>query len=280
MFAIGLDLRPDHPGPQPGRGAERMDRNSESDRRADRVRDARLPEPSGCLGRPRDRGQRIVVPRRAGQLPGDELPVVFGLAPGHDAPVLDQFEVQAVRAARPGQPHLVGLPAQRAERALVDQVGEKPLECDPPVRPAPRGLFGHGELGVQAAQRPRREPGQVQAPHGLGEAVRPPLRRQVVIADQPGDQRGVQVVGGQPLAPGLLDDLIQPGRVRYLAGGVGGQVGEPGISRHGRRPAPRPAAPRAARRGRSGRRSALGGPARSRSAARRRRAAPPMRPPA
>jgi hypothetical protein len=279
VAAIGLDPRPDHPGPEAGGRTERIELDGERDRRADRVRDAGFPEPSGRLGRPRDRGQRIVPSRRAGQLLGDELPVVFGLAPGHDAAVLDQLEIEAVPAAGPGQAHLVGLPAQRAERAPVDQLDEEPVERDPAVRPAARRLLGHGQLGVQAARRPRREPGQAHAPHGLGQPGRPPRGRQVVIADQPADQRAVQVVGGQPLAAGLLEDLVQPRRVRLAAGGVGGQAGEPGVSRHGRPRGRRRSAPRAARRGRSGRRSARDGRARSRSAARRRRAAPATRPP-
>jgi len=250
VLAIGLDPRPDHPGTQAGGGAERMDRNGERDGRADRVRDAGLLEPSGRLARARDRGQRILPLCRAGQLLGDEFPVVSGPAPGGDAPVFDQLDIEAVPAAWPGQAHLVGVPAQRAERALVDQVDKQPPERDPPVRPAPRRLLGHGQLRVQAPQRPRREPGQAHPPHGPGEPRRPPRGRQVVLADQAGDQRGVEVVGGQPLPPGLLDDLVQSRRVRHPARGVGGQVGEPGISRHGRSRAGRRIVPRAPRPGR------------------------------
>jgi hypothetical protein len=40
------------------------------------------------------------------------------------------------------QPDPVGLPAQRAERAVVDQIDEELRELDPPVRASPQGLLG------------------------------------------------------------------------------------------------------------------------------------------
>jgi hypothetical protein len=135
---------------------------------------------------------------------------------------LDELQVQAAPVGCRSQPDAVGIPAQRAERALVDQIDEELRELALPVLASPHSLLGRGQLGVKAPSGPGGEPSQVQPLDRLGQLVWPPAGCQVAGADHSGNQRAVQVIGGEPLASCILDDLVK----RWRIGGAVPRLGE------------------------------------------------------
>jgi hypothetical protein len=228
LVLSGLDPCPDEPGAQARGGAERMNTHGESDARADRVSNAGLLQLvryrlnrswcSGCLG-------KLAVQRHACQVLRDQLPVVFDRAGADDAPAMDQLQIQSAPVIWINQQDAVGIPAQRAERAPVDQIDEEQPELDLPVRALRDRLLGWAQAGVKAPLGPGCEPGQIQPLHRLGQLVRPAARCQVSGAGHSGTQGAVQVKGGKPLASGILDDLVQRWRIGGAVPGVSEQSG-------------------------------------------------------
>src|ERR1700748_249890 len=171
-----------------------MNANGQSDARADRVSDAGLLQlvryllrrswDARCLG-------KLAVERHACQVLRDQLPVFLARTGADDALALDELQVQAALVICTSQPDAVGIPAQRAERSLVDQIDEEVRKLDLPVRAPPRVVLGRGQLSVKAPPGPGCEPGQVQPPDRLGQLVRPTAGCQVAGADHSGKQRAV-----------------------------------------------------------------------------------------
>jgi hypothetical protein len=234
LFSPGVKPGLDQPGTQAGGNSERMDAHGQGRAQADRVSDAAVLQP--VWHRPLG-SRRAVCPgqrsaeRRARQLLRDQLPVVGDLTGADDAIASDQLHLQA---------HAVGIAAQGAERTFIDQIDEKLPERELPAWAAPGDLLGRGQLGIQAPPRPGHEPGQTKPVHRPGQLRRPAHGRQVDVTDQSGHQRALQVIRGQPLTSGVLDDLVQHRRVGDLVHGVGAQPGERQVSRHGQPPRFRP----------------------------------------
>src|SRR5690349_18582540 len=108
-----------------------MNANGQSDARTDRVRDSGLLQLVRCLLRSSWHARclgKLAVERQTGQVLRDQLPVVFDRTGADDALVLDELQVQAAPVSCTSQPDAVGMPAQRAERALVDQIDEEVRE--------------------------------------------------------------------------------------------------------------------------------------------------------